>query len=188
MADFHPPFLIEQGVDARPSPDTHVVIAIGADVESGLEVFFVKHRLACGALDPKTFRHSLARTVTAVAVDARWKDFVYPAHCSFLSVFDPPGLARQQGQSSTARMPASQSAAACMARWSISCCEAPSCWASLTAASMISMILLPMTTASAHCDRRWALCGSRMPKPTPTGTLTWRRMTSRRRATSSVSR
>ncbi|MNN90105.1 hypothetical protein D3C81_2080050 [compost metagenome] len=64
------------------------------------------------------------------------------------------------------------------------------CWAagaSATACSIVSISLLPMTTASATRATRWALSASRMPKPTPTGMLPmWRRMTATRSATSSV--
>src|SRR5690606_38931320 len=150
----------------------------------------LEHRLTSRALDTEAFRHPLAGSgIRPVTVDSWRKDLVYPTHCSFPNVPGRTGEIKPwKGQPNTACMPASQAAAASMARISLSRSDNPSAFADFTAASMVSIILLPMTTASAHSDNFFALSASRMPKPTPTGIFTWRRIRSSLRATSSVSR
>ena len=56
-----------------------------------------------------------------------------------------------------------------------------------SARSISSTMRLPMTTASAKRAMARAVCGSRMPKPTPTGTVVRARMRTSMRSTSAVS-
>src|SRR5690606_24973127 len=130
-----------------------MLAAVRTHIQRGLEVFLVQHRLAARTLDPHPLWHPLAggSVASVVAVNTRRKDFVYPTHCSFPNIPGLwPGVVRDwSAAQSTARTLASRSAAAAMARASLSCPDRPCACADCTAASMVSMILLPMTTASA---------------------------------------
>src|SRR5690606_29571933 len=51
------PFGIEKQLQTRTSTDAHVVIALGANVESLLQLRAIEHRITGRALVPETFRH-----------------------------------------------------------------------------------------------------------------------------------
>src|SRR5699024_7305578 len=156
FGQLHAAIGVKQCIDAFAHADAQVVTAFGADIERCLEVFLVEDGLAGGALDPDSFRNTLA-AVVGFLVDARGKNLSNPAHRLFL-------------------ISASQAAAVSMAAWS-ACAEVwPAATAAWAAWCMVSINLLPMTTASAHWPSCRALSASRMPKPTPTGMDTCSRM------------
>src|SRR5690606_5508861 len=93
-ADLHPAFRIKQGINARTRIDAHMMTAIGADVQACLEVVPIEYRFTGWALRPNPFRHPLVGSTfaTAITIDTRWQDLVYPTHCSFPNISGLAGL------------------------------------------------------------------------------------------------
>src|SRR3546814_20510372 len=82
FADFNATFRVKQGVGTRPRAYAQVMTAFRADIERGLQVFFVKHRFAGGAFYPDALGDAPCTIVATV--DARRQNFLEPTHDLFL--------------------------------------------------------------------------------------------------------
>src|SRR5690606_18962330 len=91
LTDFHPAFGIEQCLNTRPCPNTHMVAAFRADVQRGLQVFLVQHGFARWAFDPNAFWNAPPPIVATI--DARGQNFFDPTHGLFpMNAQFPTGL------------------------------------------------------------------------------------------------
>ena len=78
---------LHQRMDAFPGADGKMVVALGTDFQVIVQFLVEHHGLALGALGPQAFRDLLARGAL-LALDARRKDLVDPAHSVLLTL--PP--------------------------------------------------------------------------------------------------
>ena len=83
LANFVAAFVVQKVVQTGTCANAVVVTAGGANVLVLLQVSFVKHGFALGALDPQAFRHAAA--VGRVGVQNFWgKQFFEPTHVEVL--------------------------------------------------------------------------------------------------------
>src|SRR6185312_7844037 len=129
------------------------------DLQVVLEVGEVEHRLARRALAPQALGHRLL-LLRALVLDLGRHEFSEPAHARIPSPRPSP---KGEGERSSAERNSA-----------ITDCALSAARAGLSASSCT--IRLPITTASANPATRFAVAPSRMPKPTPTGTLVCLRM------------
>ena len=73
-AQFVTPVGVEEDVDAGASANTHVVVALGANVQGLFQLRAVQHRVAGWALVPQTFRN---RAFLHLGTHDRRDQFVY---------------------------------------------------------------------------------------------------------------
>jgi hypothetical protein len=78
--DFLPALGVEKDINAPPSTDAHMVVALGADVHVALDIGAIQHRIALDAFLPQSFGHTGA-FFTVAAAHARGQNLAYPAHC-----------------------------------------------------------------------------------------------------------
>src|SRR3989442_849079 len=180
LADFIAAFGIQEMVQAGAGADAVMVAAAGADVLVFLQIGLVEHGLAARALDPQTLGDLLVAIRGVGLLDFGRQEFFKPGHGVSFSGAGHAAPGRMQGlhyatyASSALRTPRRKS----MVRGTIFSWGWP---------SSISMMRLPMTTASATRDMACAVAASRMPKPTPTGMLTCSRMRGSMASTAAVS-
>src|SRR5690606_1827155 len=163
LAELETALCVEKGVQTGPRTNAMVVRTLGAHIDIGFQVVLVKNSLARRALDPEAFRHGPPLRGVG-RLNLRGQQFFKPAHA-----WAPFRESRAR------RISAMKSRPAC---------------------TMVSRVCVssnwtmrePMTTASDTRATALAVCASRMPKPTPTGVLTWDRIRGTMRATASVSR
>ncbi|KAG1376207.1 hypothetical protein G6F59_018277 [Rhizopus arrhizus] len=79
LADFDAAFHVQQRIDAGTGADAHVMVALGAHMQIGCQVFAVQHRFARRAFHPKAFGHAAGAAVAGL-IDARRQEFFDPAH------------------------------------------------------------------------------------------------------------
>jgi hypothetical protein len=79
LADFVAAFRIEQTVEPLTCADAHVMVALGANMQIGLDVVAVQNRFARRALDPQPFRNAFTALRIGL-LDFRRQQFVEPAH------------------------------------------------------------------------------------------------------------
>src|SRR3546814_11989905 len=91
FADFNATFRVKQGVDTRPRAYAQVMTAFRADIERGLQGFFVKHRFAGGAFYPDALGAAPCTIVATAA--ARRQNFRSPTQqLSPFNTLPKPGL------------------------------------------------------------------------------------------------
>ena len=84
LADFIAAFRIEQAVEPLTRADAHVMVALRANMQIGLDVVAIQHGFARRALDPQAFRNALAAFRIGL-FDFRRQQFVEPAHIESFS-------------------------------------------------------------------------------------------------------
>src|SRR5690606_14547916 len=96
------PFGIEKQLQTRTSTDAHVVIALGANVESLLQLRAIEHRITGRALVPETFRH---RALLDLGTHDRGDQFISQpvAHLILRSCCGPLTATRTISDSNRAR-------------------------------------------------------------------------------------
>src|SRR5688572_23885158 len=166
---FRPVLRIEEEIEALARGEAVMERALRADVEIVLEVGEVQHRVARRTLAPQPFGDGFL-LLRRLALDLGWQELAEPAHeSSPTSALAGTGRGPNALRNSASTLPARS--AACFG-----------------GASAISCTMrLPITTASATRPTRCAVAGSRMPKPTPTGTCVRLRMRATIASTSRVS-
>src|SRR5699024_4489547 len=70
---------IQQRINTLTGTDTHMMTALGADVQCAFQVFFIKYGFTRRAFHPDAFGHALAASII-FSIDPRRKYFFNPAH------------------------------------------------------------------------------------------------------------